>query len=182
MTSRFNVDQCKIPTIYCGKGDVPDRPSKEESMYFYTGAGDPYRCMQKGFGAGSAKERSQRYDKNDLRIIKYVGDEHVKRGAKHDIRNIYTLRTQLKNKTVKEIERILKDIFLFRGHKNPDKYAYNMTLMYLYEQAKFKDLPSCINFQTNSKDSSDDDSKSPSPKKRASPKTKASPKKRTGKK
>jgi len=73
----FDLSECAIPTVWCGRGNPPKRRAGDDKYYYKTG--DRYECMQKGFGAGMHTERKKNLPENSLQQIKYVGDVYEKK-------------------------------------------------------------------------------------------------------
>ena len=138
----FNKRDCIIPTLWCGNSNVPANSDKK----VYSGAGTPYQCMKKGFGAGSNIERVKQLKKDNpisLEHIKYVGPVFNQKFRKANIYNIIELISEMKklSKTHKEV--FLKNIFLKKDN-TLDTKAYNSTLEYLSDHINNNLLPQCI--------------------------------------
>jgi hypothetical protein len=135
----FDIDECAIPTKWCGNGAPPKR--KPGDMKYYTGVGSRYDCMKIGFGAGMSKEKKRNLPSNSLQQISYVGDVYEKKFKKVGIRNLDDLRREITSRTTRESAGLLKRIFTKKGGVL-DKKAYNSTVMYFYSHG-VGSLPRC---------------------------------------
>lgn len=135
----FNIDDCAIPSVWCGKGNPPKR--KRGDAKYYSKTGSRYQCMQYGFGAGAATERSKRLPKTSLQHIKYVGDVYEKKFKDKKIATLAALVSYMNNRTSNTIEKLLKGVFTKRNG-GLDKKAYNSTVLYLYGRGK-TNVPKC---------------------------------------
>jgi len=130
----FRVEDCIIPTIWCGNGSVPTNKK-------YKGAGTPYKCLQKGFGAGKFTEINKTLPSDSLRQIKYVGEKYEAKLKTAGISTLNELKSFAKKSSKTGIEIILKRAFT-NSSKKIDYRAYNSTLEYLYK-SKVSKLPQC---------------------------------------
>jgi hypothetical protein len=137
----FEPKKCIIPTVYCGKSKVIP---KNQDGSIYVRRGTPNECMMKGFGAGSKIEKLKTLPKNSLQQIKYIGDVHEKKFKGYGIHTTTQLISHIKKmKSSSRVEKLLKNILLKKDGVI-DKRAYNSTLLYLYENGVYGNLPSCI--------------------------------------
>lgn len=111
----------------------------------YTRVGTPTECMQRGFGAGAAKERLQRLPSTSLQRIKYVGPKMEARFHEAGIRTTTALVNQMRTKTAAQIQSTLRRI-LQREGGGLDGRAYNSTLLYLYSNG-VPHLPQCTSIR-----------------------------------
>ena len=135
----FKIDDCAIPSVWCGNGSMPKRKKGDET--FYRKTGDRLECMKKGFGAGKYTERDSHLPAGSLQKIKYVGEIFEEKFKKEGINTIPQLLKKMGKLTPKNIETILKKVFTRKGG-GIDKRAYNSTLVYLYRHGT-GNLPSC---------------------------------------
>lgn len=135
----FNLDECAIPTVWCGEGNPP--PRKPEAQTYYRKTGTRYECMKKGFGAGMYTEKNKGLPPDSLQQIKYVGDIYENKLKAMGINNCTQLRNKLNNKPTSYIKKTLTKIFT-RRNKILDKRAYNSTLVYLYQHGNGS-VPRC---------------------------------------
>lgn len=134
----FNPKKCIIPEIWCGNSKVP--PNKKDKVYYKTGS--RYECMKKGFGSGMNSEKKNNLPENSLQNIKYIGDVHEGNFKKAGINTIANLIAEMRSRTSKDVEKILKKILL-KSNNIPDQKAYNSTLLFLYNNGN-SNLPQCI--------------------------------------
>jgi hypothetical protein len=143
----FNVNKCKIPTVYCGNGE-PKIP-KESDNIKYSGIGTPYQCMQKGFGAGSVTERLKTLPASSLQNIKFIGESYETnfqnsyfQGRVLNIRTIRDLNDWVSHHTPAQTEQMLREV-LQKKNGVFDVKAYNSTLFHLYKNVNAQ-IPDCI--------------------------------------
>jgi hypothetical protein len=137
----FDIESCKIPTVYCGtKTTLPPRQKNED--FYYTRIGTPHECMSKGFGAGINTSETKGISPNSLRKIKYVGEVYVQHFEDEGINNINSLIKYANNNPKGSLEKLLKRVFVKKDGVL-DKRAYNSTLMYLFRNSGQKALPVC---------------------------------------
>lgn len=133
----FNVHDCAIPEIWCGKGP----PKKRGSKWYYK-TGSRYDCLKKGFGAGSAKERRKNLPENSLQQIRYVGDVYERRFKQSRVATLDQLIREAQSRSKSNLQTFLKRIFT-RRKGGLDKRAYNYTILFLYRHG-IGHVPSCI--------------------------------------
>lgn len=138
----FDLNACLIPTFWCGKGAVPASHKSGESRY--SRAGSSYECMQQGFGAGSATERTKRLPRNSLQHIRFIGETYEANFARENINTTTDLVREMRGKRPQDISRMLKRV-LTKSNGSHDKKAFNSVLMYLYRHGN-GDLPQCSRF------------------------------------
>lgn len=146
----FDVRKCRIPSVYCGNGNIP-QPAADQNVR-YTGRGTPHQCMQKGFGAGAASERLKSLPAGSLQRIKYVGDRYEQNFAEgrfpgaggriFNIRNQRDLNDWVRNKSRAQIDQMLRIVFT-KANGVLDLKAYNSTLLHL-NTTTTADIPECI--------------------------------------
>ena len=140
----FNLGDCAIPTVWCGKkGNPPKRKPTDETYYYKTG--NRYECMQKGFGAGLHTERRENLPNDSLQRIKYVGEKYEEKFHATGMTDLNTFRIEMSQKSPQEIEKYLKKIFKRKGG-SLDQRAYNSTLVFLYRNG-VGNIPACSKIQ-----------------------------------
>jgi hypothetical protein len=142
----FDPQDCSIPTVYCGKKKkIPVREKGADTHYVKKGT--VHQCIQKGFGAGMAIERAKNLPVNSLQRIKYVGEVYESNFKKKKINNTTSLIKYSKTLTKEGLKTFLESV-LIRKDDVVDMRAYNSTLLYLYKNGIYENLPSCskINF------------------------------------
>ncbi len=133
----FDEKKCRIPTVYCGTGNVPG----DDDDVKYTGKGNSYQCMQKGFGAGMHTERRKSLGASSLQTIKYVNEKHEASFKRDGVNTITMLKQKCRNMSRDQISTFLKK-HLKKGD-TVDKKAYNMVLLHLYRNG-MSTLPQCF--------------------------------------
>ncbi len=141
MPRGFEPRKCAIPTTWCGKGPKPANTNEVK----YTRAGTPAECLQKGFGAGAAKERSKSLPQSSLQRIKYVGPEMEKKLRSKGIRTLDGLIKKTRTMTPVQVATLLKGT-LRKKNGALDSRAYNSVLLYLYNSGK-TNLPQCVSIK-----------------------------------
>jgi hypothetical protein len=143
----FDARKCRIPSVYCGNGNIP-QPRAEQNIR-YTGVGTNHQCMQKGFGAGAATERLKTLPAGSLQRIKYVGEKYEENFRELHFENrLLDIRTQralndwVRNTNKNQIERMLRLVFT-KANGVLDLKAYNSTLLHLHN-ATTADIPECV--------------------------------------
>lgn len=134
----FNPQSCIIPEIWCGNSSTPPKTKGKK----YIRAGSRYECLKKGIGSGIHQERRKKLPNSSLQQIKYVGETYETNFRGVGISNIPQLIREMKNKTSKEVETLLKRI-LTKSDGKLDTRAYNSTLLFLYQNGN-SGLPSCV--------------------------------------
>lgn len=128
--SEFNISECAIPSVWCGKNNKPPKRKSDDDTY-YIRVGTRYECMQKGFGAGTHTERGKNLPESSLQKIRYVGETYEKKFKRSGVKNLSELQRYAKKKSRNELEKYLKRIFT-RVDKKLDQRAYNSCIVYLY--------------------------------------------------
>lgn len=135
----FNPKDCVIPTVYCGnKKKIP----KSEKGVTYARKGTSYECLQKGYGAGYYSEKAKHLKPSSLQRIKYVGDLYELNFKKRKINTTTSLITYSKTLSNEELKLFLGEVFLKKDGV-VDMRAYNSTLLYLYNNGVYENLPPC---------------------------------------
>jgi len=148
----FDPLECSIPTVYCGKKKkIPTREKGVDTYYIRKGA--PHECVSKGFGAGMAVEMAKHLPANSLQRIKYVGDVYESNFKKEKINNTTSLIKYSQTLSSPELKSFLESVLVKKSGKGSikesknaviiDMRAYNSTLLYLYKNGIYKNLPSC---------------------------------------
>lgn len=138
----FDLEDCAIPTVYCGKGTPPKRSSKEPLKYYYK-IGNRYECMRKGFGSGYNKAKKENLPKGSLQNISYVGEVYEKKFKSNGISNITQLLTKTRGSSKAQNKTFLTKVFM-RKKGGLDKRAYNSTIVYLFQNGvDVSKLPVC---------------------------------------
>lgn len=136
MNKRFKIEDCQIPTVWCGKGNIPRRTKTR-----YVRTGTRFECMKKGYGAGSNEEKVKHLPVNSLQHIKYIGDKYEKNFITSGYRTTTELVQKMKKKSQKEMESdLLKICKKVTGAT--DWRAYNSTIEFLYLQG-VRHTPNC---------------------------------------
>jgi hypothetical protein len=138
MTKRFNLQNCDIPSVWCG--DKDDYPTSKDGRR-YTGIGTRSKCLQKGIGVGIHKEMNKNIAPNDLLNIPYMNSSNVKKFSDQRIYNIDDLYEVTEENDVPQIRKII-----IQGCKSSNKVdykLYNSIIRYLYLHQKNVDLPAC---------------------------------------
>jgi len=134
------IENCSIPAVWCGKGNIPSR--KHEDEKYYIRRGTPYECMKVGIGAGIYSERKKDISSHSLQNIKYIGDVYENNFKKENIHNLEELLEYMGTHSIPQIKKNLIRVFTKKGGI-VDQRAYNSTLMFVYKR-NFKDLPPCF--------------------------------------
>lgn len=135
----FNPQECTFPTVYCGERAVPQGRQRNGDVYTRRGTG--YECMKKGFGAGSATEKSKSLPRDSLQKIRFIGDRYSER-----FREIYHINTisDLRRVPAANLDQILRRVCT-NSSGAFDARSYNSVLLYLYDNALVPSarLPRC---------------------------------------
>src|SRR3972149_11096284 len=102
----FKVDDCLIPSVYCGKGNIPRKKGNNR----YVRRGKPEECIRKGIGAGIYQERNKNLDRGSVMNIKYVGDYYERKFRNRNIRSISDLKHYVRNRRSSAIKEFLEEI------------------------------------------------------------------------
>jgi hypothetical protein len=135
---RFNIDDCLIPSVYCGnKRRIP----RSSDYNRYTRRGTAYECLRKGIGVGIYQEKDRRNKRDSLRNIRYVGTYYADRFKDERIRDIPALKRRVGRMTEGGIKRLIERVATNRSG-NIDKRTYNSVILYLY-RAGHRNVPRC---------------------------------------
>ena len=135
--SRFRVEDCAIPQVWCGNGAVPNTTARKR----YSGAGSPHQCMQKGFGAGMFTEQRKNTHRTSLQQISYVGDVYDRKFRTRRINSTDALEAYVRRRTAASTSRLLREVFT-KTNGALDRKAYNSTVIYLYDRG-VHGVPAC---------------------------------------
>jgi hypothetical protein len=139
----FQPKKCSIPTVYCGnKKVIPKKSKTDTSNTHYVRNGTAYECMKKGYGSGMNSERLKKLPSNSLQRIKYVGDTFESNFKKKNIHTTGMLITFSKTLSRNGLKNFLEGVFSKKGG-TVDRRAYNSTLMFLYNNGVYENLPTC---------------------------------------
>jgi hypothetical protein len=138
--SKFNIGDCKIPTVWCGNGKVPLK-NKYNKNSKYCRKGTRLECFRKGMGKGMYDEIGKKLPKNSLRNIYYIGDKYENKFKENGVKNISELKKKINNNTVSQNKKFLLKI-LTKKNKKLDVRAYNSTLFFLHDLGLRK-IPMC---------------------------------------
>lgn len=137
----FDPSTCVIPTVYCGnKKSVPKKSIENNTIYVRRGTS--YECMSKGFGAGIISEKLKKLPSNSLQRIKYVGDTYERNFKGKNIKNTDQLISCVKSLKSEQVKKLLSAVFRKKDGVI-DKRAYNSTLVFLYKNGIYSNLPKC---------------------------------------
>lgn len=128
--SKFNIEECAIPTYWCGDSDEPPS-SKKDPLIHYIRSGTRSECLRIGVGVGKYTTLKKDISPTSLQQIKYVGDEYEKKFMAKGVANTKDLLAYARIRPPQEIEKLLKSI-LVKSNKVVDARAYNSTLVFLY--------------------------------------------------
>jgi hypothetical protein len=135
----FDVDKCAIPSVWCGKGDVP---KGVKDGVKYTRKGSAEECMKKGFGAGMMTEKAKNLPATSLQTIKYVGETHEQNFRNARIATTTALIKYAKTHTPANVKTMLTRVLKKKGDAGLDGKAYNSVILWLYHKG-IKDVPEC---------------------------------------
>lgn len=136
----FDPRKCIEYSLWCGKKTMP-KEIKNNKLYYRKGSST--ECLKIGIGAGIAQEKKNHYKEEDVRNIRYIGDQYALNfKKKYKISTLTQLITKIKSSTKEEKKKILQGA-LTRRNGGLDKRAYNSVLIYLYNR-RISNLPPCI--------------------------------------
>lgn len=135
----FNVARCAIPTVWCGKGEVP-KGIKDGNRY--TRKGSVEECMKKGFGAGMISERTKNLPATSLQKIKYIGETHESNFRASRITTTNALRNYARSHNEEQVRSLLTRVLKKKGGGGVDGRAFNSVILWLYNSG-IKDVPEC---------------------------------------
>lgn len=139
----FDPSACSIPTVYCGNSSkIPKKKANDTSNTHYVRKGTPSECVSKGFMAGMVTEKLKKLPNNSLRRIKYVGEIFESNFKKKNIHNTDMLIIFSKTLSKAGLKGFLEEVFSKKGG-NVDMRSYNSTLMFLYNNGVYTNLPQC---------------------------------------
>lgn len=139
----FDPARCLIPSVWCGKGDVPEKKTDKKKNIKYIRSGTKDECVQKGFGAGMFTERRKGLPPTSLQTIKYVGDVFERHFQEEGINDLAGLMAFARRSTSDSIKKKILKVTTKKGGKI-DHRAYNHILLWLYEQGiEGEKLPLC---------------------------------------
>jgi hypothetical protein len=136
----FNVDKCKLPTLFCG--DAHNPIPKKDDYYHYNGRASPAQCRQKMFGAGYFTAKREFLPADSLQQIRYVGPFFEGKFLKKKIRTTTALLKYARGNTPSQLAKMLKTVCTNTAG-NIDKRTYNMVLLWIYREGVSR-LPSCM--------------------------------------
>lgn len=136
----FNPRDCDIPVVYCGNNKKIPKTSKNGARYVRKGT--PYECLSKGYGAGVHNEKAKHLKSTSLQHIRYVGDLYESNFKTKKINTLAGLLNYSKTLSREDLKRFLESVFLKKDGV-VDMRAYNSTLMYLYNNGIYDNLPPC---------------------------------------
>jgi hypothetical protein len=134
------IEKCSLPTVWCGKGEIPARKSTDEK--YYVRRGTPTECMKIGFGAGMHSEKKKLLDPSSLQNIKYTGEVYENNFFRENIRNIPQFIKFVSENNSSSIKKLLDKVYRKKGGII-DKRAYNSALVFAYKGGH-RNLPSCL--------------------------------------
>ncbi len=135
----FKPNTCKIPTVYCGKGNYKNAIAPDNTRYIRKGTA--LECISKGVAVGIMMEKAKRLPKNSLQHIKYVGETYEKKFKRQGIKTLSQLITFGKKNSAIKLKSLLQQVFK-KSDNIVDQRAYNSTLIILYRNGNSK-LPPC---------------------------------------
>jgi hypothetical protein len=126
MAKRFKIEDCQIPSVWCGKGNIP-----RKTKVRYSRTGTRFECMKKGFGAGMNTEKMKYLPEDSLQRIRYIGKKYEDNFGTFGYRTTKDLIRGMKSKSQEEMESELL-IICKKSTGAVDWKAYNSTIEYLY--------------------------------------------------
>lgn len=136
---RFNIQECAIPTYWCGEADTP--PASKDPLIRYLRAGTRSECLRIGVGVGKYGTLKSGLPPTSLQQLKYVGDAYEKKFKAAGVNNTTELLEFARTRPISEIEKLLKRV-LTKSNSVVDARAYNSTLVFLFRNG-VGDLPRC---------------------------------------
>ena len=138
----FNVKDCSIPTVYCGKGELENSSNGNttNTNYTYTKKGSAYECLKKGFGAGMWNERKKDIGKYSLLQIPYVNEDIEMNFKNYGIRNTQQLINDMNKLSKDQINKTLRSICKI---KNKIHFKSMNSILLFLHQKNVKPLPKC---------------------------------------
>lgn len=139
MAPKFNIDRCRIPKVYCGKGDWKTSSPNKYSKYYKKGTN--YECLRSGIGAGMMIEKKKSLSKNSLQNIPYVGPVYEANFKKKKITTLSKLEEKVEDMKTNDIKKLLEGVFT-KSNGNIDYKGMNSTILYLYGEG-YHNMPEC---------------------------------------
>lgn len=136
---RFNLEECAIPTFWCGESDTP--PKSKDPLIRYLRNGTRGECLKIGVGVGKYSTLKAGLPSTSLQQLKYVGEAFEKKFKAAGVNNTNELLEFARTRPIAEIEKLLKRV-LTKSNSVVDARAYNSTLVFLYRNG-IGDLPRC---------------------------------------
>jgi hypothetical protein len=140
----MNINNCLIPTQYCGDITNPLPTKNIRENIKYTKRGTPSSCMKKGVGVGIHIEKKNNLSSLSLQQIKYVGQHYEDKFKRNRINTIIDLIKYIKTHSKEHNERLLKNVVKMRNN-SVDYKAYNSIIHYLYfsNEVSLSKIPFC---------------------------------------
>ena len=141
--NRFDTDNCLIPTVYCGKGNIPRKKNGKR----YVRRGTPTECLRQGLGAGIYQEKNKQLDQHSIMNIKYVGEYYERKFRRQNISSLADLKNHVINMNPTQINTFLEIVCKNRqGHV--DKRVFNSVVLFLYLEG-IRWVPNCKYIDNN---------------------------------
>jgi len=143
----FKLEKCYIPSIWCGDSRRPKKSTigdKYKIPSYYYKNGSRYECLKKGMGVGMIKGKKNSLPLTSLQHIPFIGEVYESKFKNKKIKSVTDLIKFANTHTVKNIEKLLKEVLTRSGQRVVDYKAYNSVLTVLY-QSGVANLPSCKN-------------------------------------
>jgi len=140
-SSAFRIEECAIPTYWCGDSDTPPKSKLNDPLIKYLRAGTRSECLRIGVGVGKYTTLKSGLPPTSLQQLKYVGDAYEAKFKTAGIANTRELLEFARIRPPKEIEKLLKRV-LTKSNSVVDARAYNSTLVFLYRNG-IGSLPKC---------------------------------------
>jgi hypothetical protein len=126
----FRVQDCLIPTVYCGKKKKIPKTNNNNQRYVRRGTRS--ECLRKGVGAGVYSERDKHLSNSSLQRIMYVGPYFEQQFRDNGIRTINGLIKRAKKIRKGRLENLLEDICTNRDGR-VDRRTYNSVVLHIYK-------------------------------------------------
>lgn len=137
--SRFKIEKCKIPKVYCGNGDWKTAKPNNYSKYYKNGTS--HECVKSGIGAGMMIEKVKGLGKSSLQNIPYVGPTYEANFRKKKVATISALIKRIDDKSKDYVKKFLESVFT-KSNGSIDHKGINSVIMYLYGKG-YTNMPSC---------------------------------------
>lgn len=138
----FRIEECAIPTYWCGESDTPPKSKLNDPLIRYLRAGTRPECLRIGVGVGKYTTIKSGLPPTSLQQLKYVGEAYEKKFRSAGINNTNELLEFARIRPPSEIEKLLKRV-LTKSNNVIDARAYNSTLVFLYRNG-IGALPKCF--------------------------------------